>query len=157
MEEETADRPDVSIHPPTVFFAALLIGFTMRAFTGGMLPMPRVFGEGVGGLLMLAGLAAAISAVSAFAESGETLRPSTPSNELLTDGMYRYSRNPIYLAMVLFGVGFGFATLNLWIILTTAAAGAVFHYFVIPPEESYLERKFGSEFRDYKAQVRRWL
>ncbi len=151
------DRPDVSIHPPTIFLSALLIGFVIRVFAGGWLPIPRVLGEGAGGALMLAALVLAVSAISAFAEAGETLPPATPSRQLFTEGVYRYSRNPIYLAMVLFGVGFGLATLNLWIILTTLGAGAVFNFFVIPQEEAYLARRFGPEYDHYRTKARRWV
>ncbi len=158
MTERLEDCPDVAIHPPTIFFAALLFGFVLRIFLGGQLDfMPRILAEGLGGLLVLAGLGIAISSISAFAEGGETLRPATPSNQLFTGGSYRYSRNPIYLAMVLFGVGFGIATLNLWIVVFSAVAGAIFNFFVIPPEEQYLARRFGEDYAAYRRTVRRWI
>lgn len=157
MSDPTEDRPNISLHPPTVLFSALIVGFVVRAFAGGWLPLPPVVGEALGGAMLLAGLAIAVAAVSAFAEGGETLQPATPSHQLFTKGPYSFSRNPIYLAMVLVGVGFGLATLNLWIILTTLAAGVIFNFFVIPSEEKYLARRFGSEFEDYRRRVRRWL
>ncbi len=158
MSDRLEDRPDVGLHPPTIFFAALLLGYVLRVFLGGWLGfLPRVAAEGLGGLLVLAGLGLAIAATSAFAEGGETLRPSTPSNQLFTSGPFRYSRNPIYLAMVVFGVGFGVATLNLWTILLSIGAGILFNFLVIPREEEYLARRFGDEFATYKASVRRWL
>lgn len=157
MSEPAQDQPDVAIHPPTVFFSALIIGFIIRIFAGGWLPLPGLLGEGLGGILMLAALVLMVSSISAFAETGETLRPATPSNALLTDGAYRYSRNPIYLAMIVFGVGFGVATLNLWIIITTALGGVIINFMVIPQEEAYLERKFGVDYREFKERVRRWV
>ena len=107
--------------------------------------------------MMLASLMAMVGGVSAFSEKAEELRPATPSKSLLTDGPYRYSRNPIYLGMVLFGAGFGVATENLWIILTTAAAGLIINFLVIPQEEAYLERRFGVDYREFKERVRRWV
>jgi len=151
------DRPKVWFHPPTVLFAALVIGFGVRVAVGGYLPLPRVFAEGVGGLLILVALGIVISAVSAFAAGGEELKPDTPSKQLFSNGPYRFSRNPIYLSMMLFGVGFGVATSNVWIILTTAFAGLLFHFFVILPEERYLTDKFGEEYEAYKKVVRRWV
>ena len=59
--------------------------------------------------------------------------------------------------MMLFGAGFGVATSNIWIIVTTAFAGLLFHFFVIKPEESYLSRHFGEEYDEYKRLVRRWI
>ena len=157
MADHSSDHPDVNIHPPTVFFSALIIGFIIRVFAGGWLALPRVFAEGLGGLIVLVALGAAISSISTFAESGETLKPSTPSNQLFTGGAYQYSRNPIYLAMILFGVGFGIATLNLWIIIMSVLTGVIFNFLVIPQEEDYLQRRFGAEYEIYKERVRRWL
>ena len=154
---DTEDKPDVGIHPPTLFFAALIVGYTIRVFVGGFLPLPGLIAEAVGGLMMLASLMAMVGGVSAFSEKAEELRPATPSKSLLTDGPYRYSRNPIYLGMVLFGAGFGLATENLWIILTTAAAGLIINFLVIPQEEAYLERRFGVDYREFKERVRRWV
>ena len=151
------DRPSVPIHPPTVLFAALVLGYVIRLFVGGRMPLPRAFAEGVGGALILVSLGLVISAVSRFAEEGETLKPDTPSRSLLREGPYRFSRNPIYLAMMLFGTGFGVATSNIWIILTTLSFGVLLHFLVIKPEENYLSRRFGEEYDEYKRIVRRWI
>lgn len=151
------DRPDVSIHPPTVFFSALLIGYILRVFLGGRLPLPNAAAEGVGGLMMTGAVVMAVSAISVFAESGEKLTPSSPSGALFTGGPFRWSRNPIYLAMVVFGAGFGMATLNVWAIAASLIAGVIFNFFVIPQEEDYLARRFGTDYASYKARVRRWL
>ncbi len=157
MSEGIEDKPDVAIHPPTLFFSALIIGFIFRAFVGGRLPLPDLVAEGGGAIILIAAFMLMGSAVSAFAETGETTRPSTPSKALLTGGVYRYSRNPMYLSMVLIGAGFGVATENLWIILTAVISGAIVNFFVIPHEEAYLERKFGVDYREFKERVRRWL
>lgn len=154
---ETEDKPDVSIHPPTIFLSALIIGYVIRIFAGGWLPLPRLVAEAVGGVLLVAALVIAVKAISAFAQSGEQLPPGTPSRSLLVEGAYRFSRNPIYLAMVLFGLGFAIATLNLWIILTTLCAGLIVNFMVIPQEEAYLERKFGIDYREFRERTRRWL
>ncbi|MHA7871736.1 MAG: methyltransferase family protein [Hyphococcus sp.] len=157
MSEQSQDHPAVSLHPPTVFFSALIIGFVIRIFAGGWLPLPEIIGEALGGILLVAAFVLAVMSISAFAESGETLQPATPSFQLLTGGAYQRTRNPIYLAMVLFGAGFGLATLNLWMILMAVAAGVLFNYFVIPQEEDYLARRFGEEYNDYRRKVRRWI
>lgn len=158
MNDMMEDRPEVALHPPTIFVSALIIGFVVRLFAGGWLSfVPRIVGEALGGAMLLAGLAIAVASVSAFAEAGETLPPGTPSRQLLTRGPYSFSRNPIYLAMALIGVGFGAATLNLWMILATLGAAALLHFFVIQPEEAYLARRFGAAFEDYRRRVRRWI
>jgi protein-S-isoprenylcysteine O-methyltransferase Ste14 len=155
--KDEADRPAVKLHPPTVLFLALVAGYVVRLFVGGRLPIPRAFAEGLGGLLIIIALGLVLSAVQVFAEKGQGLRPATPASALFQKGPYKFTRNPIYLAMVIFGTGFGVATSNVWIIITTAVAGVIFHFLVIKPEEDYLARKFGEEYAAYKGRVRRWL
>lgn len=158
MTDRLEDKPDVAIHPPTIIASALLLGFMLRIFLGGGLGfIPQAFAEGMGGVMLLASMVMMVASVSAFAEGGETLRPATPSDQLFTGGPYRYTRNPIYLAMMLFGAGFGVTTLNLWVIVTTLIAGVIFNFFVIPQEEEYLARRFGEEYGAYKRKVRRWV
>lgn len=157
MTDLIEDKPDVHLHPPSLFISALIVGFIIRFFAGGMLPIPKLAAEGIGSLLLLSALVIAVSAVSAFAESGESLPPATPSKALLTNGMYHYSRNPIYLAMMLFGIGLGIATLNLWTVITTIIAGVIINFFVIPQEEAYLERKFGIDYKEFCERTRRWV
>jgi len=154
---DAADKPAVRLHPPTVLFFALVAGYAIRLFAGGRLPVPRAFAEGLGGLLIIIALGLVLSAVQIFAEQGQGLRPATPASALFQNGPYKFTRNPIYLAMVIFGTGFGVATSNVWIILTTVLAGLIFHFMVIMPEEEYLARKFGDDYSAYKARVRRWI
>ncbi|MBB5518781.1 methyltransferase family protein [Amphiplicatus metriothermophilus] len=154
---EEDEGPKVRVHPPTVMFAALVAGFLVRLYAGGSLPLPRALAEGLGGFLIILALGILMAATRAFNEAGETLQPNTPSKRLLTEGPYRFSRNPVYLAMMIFGAGFGIATSNVWIVLTTALAGVILHFFAIKPEEAYLERRFGDAFAEYRRRVRRWI
>ncbi|MEM9170132.1 MAG: isoprenylcysteine carboxylmethyltransferase family protein [Pseudomonadota bacterium] len=156
-EDAYEDRPRTMFSASPIFVGALAVGYVMRLFFGGALPFPRAFSEGVGELMVLIALAVFGAAVSTFASGGETLRPDTPSRQLFTTGPYRYSRNPAYLAMMLFGVGFGIATGNLWTIMATLGGGVLMTYFVIKPEERYLEDKFGDDYTTYKNNVRRWI
>ena len=157
MSRLVEDRPRVFFHPPTVLFTGIFAGFVTRIFMGGYLPIPQLVGEGIGIILIMAGVSIFITAISIFAEADETLKPDTPSHQLLKSGPFTRSRNPIYLGMMFFGVGLGFATLNAWIILTTILTGLILHFLVILPEERYLSEQFGAEFNDYKKEVRRWI
>lgn len=151
------DKPQVWVHPPFLMLTIFISGFVMRALWGGFLPIPRLLGEGVGTILILGAIVLLQLAISTFAEGGETLRPATASRQLFTKGLYAYSRNPIYLAMMLLGCGLGFATLNIFTIALTFAGGVILSVLVIKPEERYLEDRFGDEYEVYKKSVRRWL
>jgi protein-S-isoprenylcysteine O-methyltransferase Ste14 len=72
-------------------------------------------------------------------------------------GPYRFSRNPIYLAFSLFQLGIAIWVNSAWLLATLVGAVALIHSVVIPKEEQYLEGKFGEQYLDYKASVRRWL
>ncbi|MFQ5563630.1 MAG: methyltransferase family protein [Parvularculaceae bacterium] len=157
MNEPEDKRPNVPVYPQTMFLTALVLGYILRILTDGYLPLPRAAAEGVGGVLILASVSLLLASARIYFANGEALNPDTPSDRLFTDGPYGYSRNPIYLAFMLFGAGFAIATQNAWILATTAAAGAAIHYFAILPEEGYLSHRFGEEYEAYRKRVRRWI
>ena len=157
MAHPDEDRPRTRLHPPTLLLIALIVGYVVRLFVGGFLPIPRPIGEGVGLLLVILAIILLQMGTSAFSAGGEELRPSTPSRQLFTKGIFGFSRNPIYLAMILLGSGLGFATLNLWMIMSTAVFAMIITAFVIIPEERYLTDRFGDEFDQYRRKVRRWI
>lgn len=157
MNDSGGDHPKIPVHPQTVFLTALVLGYILRILTDGYLPLPRAAAEGVGGVFILASVSLMLAAARIYLSSGEELEPNTPSGRLFTEGPYGFSRNPVYLAFMLFGAGFAIATQNVWILLTTALAGVVIHYFVILPEEEYLSQHFSDEFAAYRKRVRRWL
>ncbi|MCX5796183.1 MAG: isoprenylcysteine carboxylmethyltransferase family protein [Elusimicrobia bacterium] len=92
-----------------------------------------------------------------FLSSRTTLLPHKPSSALITFGPYRFSRNPLYLSSALLYAGVALWFGLLWSLLLLPAALAVVRSYVIAKEESYLERRFGRSYLDYKARVRRWL
>jgi len=151
------EKPGVWIHPPYLMLIVFVAGFALRVAFGGYLPIPRVAGEGAGTALIIAAIILIQMAVTIFVDGGEELRPPTPSRQLFTKGLYARSRNPIYLAMLVLGTGIGLATLNLWTVLLTGVAGVLLFYFVIKPEERYLEERFGEAYEAYRKQTRRWI
>jgi protein-S-isoprenylcysteine O-methyltransferase Ste14 len=80
-----------------------------------------------------------------------------PTTAIVESGPYRFSRNPIYLAMFIGLVGLAFAFDNLWILIALVPFALVIRYGVVAREEAYLERKFGNRYGGYRSRVRRWL
>jgi protein-S-isoprenylcysteine O-methyltransferase Ste14 len=80
-----------------------------------------------------------------------------PTTALVTKGPFRYSRNPIYVALTLLYLGVALLINPLWILLLVVPAVLVLRYGVIAREEAYLTRKFDDVYRQYTAQVRHWL
>jgi protein-S-isoprenylcysteine O-methyltransferase Ste14 len=90
-------------------------------------------------------------------EAGEDRGILTPTRQVVTDGPYRWSRNPDSLSVTLSYIGLALLLDNVWMLVYLAPVLVLVHYGVILREERYLERKFGEEYCDYKSRVRRWL
>jgi protein-S-isoprenylcysteine O-methyltransferase Ste14 len=76
---------------------------------------------------------------------------------LITDGPYRYSRNPSYVSITVLYIGLGFLLNNAWILILTIPVFLVMDRWIIRNEEYQLETKFGNEYLNYKNTVRRWV
>jgi protein-S-isoprenylcysteine O-methyltransferase Ste14 len=92
-----------------------------------------------------------------FAAAGTNVPPTLPTTALVVDGIYRRSRNPLYLGLILVYLGLGVAAGSLWAIGLLVPLLWVINVGVVKREERYLERKFGDAYRAYKARVRRWI
>jgi protein-S-isoprenylcysteine O-methyltransferase Ste14 len=87
------------------------------------------------------------------------IEPWKPTTTIITTGFFAISRNPIYLAFCVAGIGIGIGMIlhSWWVVFSCIPAAMLVYYFVIKREEAYLERKFGEAYLQYKARVRRWL
>ena len=104
-------------------------------------------------VLGLAGFAAVI----AFRRAGTSPNPYRPSSQLVTTGIYRISRNPMYVGFTLWYLAAACWLNNVWLFVLLPIVLLVMLYGVILREERYLERQFGDEYRAYRKRVRRWL
>ncbi len=150
------DTAGVIAPPPVIYFAFLLIGRGAdRLWPVAVLPQVARYAAGIGVIAL--SLALVISAVRQFRRHKTSFKPHEPSTALITEGPYRYSRNPMYLALSLLYTGLGIAADGPWTLALLAPLLIVMHYGVILREERYLERKFADDYRRYKSAVRRWL
>jgi len=85
------------------------------------------------------------------------MAPTKPSSALVTSGIYRWTRNPMYLGMSLILGGIGLAAGSLWFLIALPIAMIAVTKLAIEREERYLAQLFGQPYLDYKARVRRWL
>jgi len=109
--------------------------------------------------LAVAGASVALAGVVAFRKHRTTVNPFTPeqSSSLVSTGIYRFSRNPMYLGFLLALAGLGALLANWASALLIPAFVAYMNRFQIQPEERALRQRFGQEFATYAATVRRWL
>ena len=96
-------------------------------------------------------------AFNEFKEKNEATNPTTSSETILSKGIYKITRNPIYLGFLFFQLGVGMALHHVHISIFTILTFVVFNSFIIKPEENYLEKKFKGNYLNYKKRVRRWL
>ena len=112
-------------------------------------------------LLFFFGLGACVGlvAVAAFRKEHTTVNPLTPESisSLVVSGIFRRTRNPMYLALLFALTGWGLYLANLLSLLLTIGFIFYMNRFQIQPEERALEEIFGAKFSDYKNQVRRWI
>ncbi|MBB5280839.1 methyltransferase family protein [Pacificimonas flava] len=152
------DNPGVIAPPPLLFAAPLAVGLVLQSVVldGGM-GLPGLFRWPIGSLAILAGLAIIGLAVERFARAGTNPEPWKPATTVVADGIYRLSRNPMYLGMALAYAGIAVLADSALTLALLLPALLIVDFGVIRREEAYLERKFGARYRNFTAQTRRWL
>jgi protein-S-isoprenylcysteine O-methyltransferase Ste14 len=111
----------------------------------------------IGIAVVILGMLMIVGAARLFRRAGTPVAPTEPTSALVIDGIYRWTRNPMYLALSLILLGTALATGSLWFFIGLAAAIFAVTKLAIEKEEIYLADKFGASYLDYKARVRRWI
>jgi protein-S-isoprenylcysteine O-methyltransferase Ste14 len=140
----------------------VIIAMALMTFLQNFLPTLNynaMISLGLTILLMLMAVLIGFMAIYSFRAHQTTVNPTKPeaSSKLVNSGIYQYSRNPMYLAMLLALLAYACYLENL---LSFSVCGLFVCYiekYQIKPEERILTSRFGSDYRDYKASVRRWL
>lgn len=127
------------------------------AFAPAHVPVARTIRLLIGGAVQLSAIGLVVAARLLFWRTGQNPVPWKPSPELIVEGPYRFTRNPMYLGVTLFQIGLGVTLDNLWISLFAGVALLTVHYIAVRPEERYLSAKFGDPYDRYLTQVRRYL
>lgn len=146
----------VRIFPPLIQIASIALGFFLQWAVPLRMPENLRPGMLAGYVVLAIALGLMAWSVIRMFRAGTTPNPTRPTTALLIHGPYRFTRNPMYLAWELVCVGVGLAANAPWVIVMALPAAFVTLRLVIDKEERYLETKFGAEYLDYKARVRRW-
>ena len=150
---------ELKIPPPAVavvIASAMFVAASLLPPVLALAPNVRVIAAlalaGVGVCFDMAGLLA-------FRKAKTTFSPLTPqrSSSVVTSGVYRITRNPMYLGLVLILLGLAVYLASPWVLLGPVAFAAFITRFQIQPEERVLAERFGAAYTDYCARVRRWL
>ena len=152
------DHPGVYVPPPLIYVATFFLSLLLQK----LIPFDRRFFEGsiapvLGVLCIATGFFFNIPSLRQFFKTKNTIVTIRPANSLQTSGIYAISRNPMYISLLMFYTGVASLAGNWWTLLLIPLLVAILTYFVIRPEERYLERAFGEDYLAYKQRVRRWI
>lgn len=146
------DSPRVFVPPPLIFAGLVAVGLFLdsEAFALGAIQI-------IGTLLGVAGLGLIAMALGLFRSSSTRPEPWQPSSALVSRGIYRITRNPMYLGMAMLSLGVALAFSSLAGSVLAIVAAVIIDRTVIKREEAYLMRRFGQDYERYASGVRRWL
>lgn len=149
---------ELKIPPPLVLFACGLLMWLLAVLLPGLhFVMPGQLELAV--LLAASGMGVAIAGVLAFRQASTTINPTRPSatSSIVSSGVYRFTRNPMYLGMLLCLGGWAVFLGNPLSLLGLPLFVAYLNRMQIGPEERALATKFGEPYTQYLSRVRRWL
>jgi protein-S-isoprenylcysteine O-methyltransferase Ste14 len=150
------DNPGINVPPPLIYLLPLLLGLLLDR-RRRLSFLPRGAARGLGWSLLGGGVALNGLFLRTIREADVPIRTDKPVPRLTTEGPFRYTRNPSYLALAMIYAGIAVLRNSLWAILLLPLVVVVIQREVIGREERYLERAFGQEYLDYKGKVRRWV
>ena len=156
MTDGGQDNPGIKVPPPLIYLPPLVSGLLLdRRFHVPFLP--RSLARGLGWPLIGGALVLNTWFLRMIRDAEVPIRTDKPVPRLSTEGPFRYTRNPGYLALAMMYAGIAVLRNSLWAILVLPVVLIVIQREVIGREERYLERTFGEEYLSYKANVRRWV
>ena len=152
------DHPHINpiVHPPLVAVMYIVIAYVLGRFVPLPFTAPTVV-RNIGLLLTFVGFLLGIAAFLEFRKARTTLDPHASVKQVVTSGIYRFTRNPIYLGFLLMVIGLPLNSGFYWGIVLAPFYVLMMNRLVIEREENYLERKFKDPYTSYKSRVRRWL
>lgn len=149
---------ELRIPPPLVWLVAMGLTWGVdELLPGGRVRIP---GRGYAAILMvIAGLCSAAAGLIQFRRAGTTINPHTPhrARMLVRSGIYRFTRNPMYLGLALLLLAWCVERANPWTLLVPLCFVTYLTRYQILPEERVLTERFGESYREFLQQTRRWL
>lgn len=153
--QDQVSRAEIFAPGPVLALGAFAIGYVLHLLHPlSVIPTPWNF---VGGaVLVVVGLAVLLSGILKMREIGKSPSHKDEPSELLSDGPFRYTRNPLYLGLIVIYLGITALVNSLWPIVPLVVLAWYFDKKA-KQEEEYLEAEFGEEYIEYSENVRRWL
>lgn len=153
------DAPDILVFPPTASIVAPVLAVALEWFAPlGLLPARWTSWSVALGLVLLFGAGGlAVSGGRAFKQAQTNVDPRQPALVLVEDGPFRFTRNPMYLGMVVLQLGLAFTFSLDWALVAAPLLWGLLHVGVVLREEAYLTDRFGAPYTEYVTRTRRWI
>lgn len=156
--DSTAHKKSIFCTSDFMLIVSVTVGVVFEYVYPTSLPAMRMLSVSGGLLLILVAWHIIWSAKRELRKTSQSTKPGVATTNLVTTGIFRWSRNPIYLSMVLLAHAAGLILESVWITFGSSTLCGIFIYLLlIKPEEAYLKKQFGKTYTEYKERVRRWL
>ncbi len=157
MKSPESETLHIIAPPPVLYLVTLFIGGVLHVMTGSTLYRGDYFLSILGLFVFIASAVFARWAFITMKSAGTSASPRETSKNLTTSGPFKYSRNPIYVAMTGLYIGFSLFINAIWPLVLLIPLLVAMQWGVILREEQYLSLRFGEEYLNYMKNVRRWL
>lgn len=147
----------MQIHPGVTLLAAIGIAALLEGRFSASIEVPLLLRIIPGAVTFLAAAVLLFWAIATMLRFNAQMEPNREPSTFVTTGPYHFSRNPMYVANVLFILGFAWLTWSVWFVLLTVIQATLLHVRVIPAEERLLKRAFPEEAAVWFSRTRRWL
>ena len=158
------DAPQIKTFPPLIMLFSINLGFGVgiyNLYLSHLYSLPSLLNylrsTELGIILILISFLLIYLSVKSFKLHQEDPNPTTRSNTLITKGIFKYIRNPMYLSLICFQLGIGSLLSFLHISFFSLITLIILHFFIIKKEESYLRNRFGEQYIIYLQTSRRWI
>jgi protein-S-isoprenylcysteine O-methyltransferase Ste14 len=156
--KDDGDHAHVIAPPPVIFGIILAAGLLIhRCFPLLIMAHSSNLSKVLANLLFVISGVIMVSTTRLMLRKKTALRPERPTTTIVTEGFFRYSRNPLYLSLMMIYSGIAIHANSLWLVFLLPVFFVGLERCVVLREETYLESKFGDEYLRYKKNVRRWI
>ena len=151
-------HPGVNFPPPFYFVIGFLVGWLLHRMVPLRVPAAESDAMNTAGwILIIAGLALLTWAQVTFLRHGTAIIPNRPASTMVTSGPYAFTRNPMYVSLIVLYIGLSLLTGILWPIIILPVVLILLTVLVIRREERYLDSAFGADYAEFRKRVRRWV
>ncbi len=155
---KTKDNAGVYVPPPLIYAVIFILAMVAKSKFPIDIRLLRSHQIHIlGWVLIIITIGILLPSLWRFWRSKNTLITVKPATSLQTTGIYNYTRNPMYLGLMVLYIGLACLSENCWTLIFLPVLFLIIQYYIIYREEKYLERAFGEEFKVYKNKVRRWI